>query len=473
MQSILLKSGLVGFLALFIAIDLPKAACAARGGQLLLSVVDQKTGTPLAARIHLENAAGRTVKIPKVPALGDHAVFDGSVTLKLPRGVYRFLLECGPEYLHQHGHFEIKDFADDEKTVEMRRFVNMAAEGWYSGDFDVRRPLDDLPLLMKADDLHVALVTPPAKQRGALPKKLGKGEQPLEPGQVFDDNRVFVLASDDDTPPVLLEPAAWDLPVQLATGDERLLALASSRLQLDRIDANEKNIRPRDKALFPGDDGLARFAERTYFHALNSGVRPVPIAASGSGTTDNPVGYNRVYVQLPGEFSYGSWLEGLKAGRVVVTNGPMLRPTVEGEYPGHEFLAEVGETVELEVALNLATRETIDYLEIVQDGRPTHTVRLAEFEKTRGRLPKVVFEKSGWFLVRVVTNNQDTYRFAMSAPWYVRIGYEPAISRESTQFFADWLTEAQAQRKLTDVPEAEIDGAKQFWRNAGEKANRE
>lgn len=473
MQSILVKSGLLTFLALFFAIGLPNAACAARGGQLLLSVVDQKTGSPLAARIHLKNAAGRTIKIPKVPALGDHAVFDGSVTLKLPRGVYRFLLECGPEYLHQHGHFEIKDFADDEKTVEMRRFVDMAAEGWYSGDFDVQRPLDVLPLLMRADDLHVAVVTPPNKPRGALPKKMANGEQSIEPGQVFDNNRVFVLESNDTVPKALLEPAAWDLPVQLTTGDEWLLALASPRLQLNRIDTNEKNIRPRDKLLFPGDDGLARFAERTYFHALNGGVRPVPIAASGSGTTDNPVGYNRVYVQVPGQFSYETWLEGLKAGRVVVTNGPMLRPTVEGEYPGHEFLAEEGETVELEVALNLATRETIDYLEIVQDGRPTHTVRLAEFEKSRGRLPKVVFEKSGWFLVRVVTNNQDTYRFAMSAPWFVRIGYDPVISRESTQFFADWLADAQEQDKLVELPEAEIDGAKQFWRKASEKANRE
>ena len=34
----------------------------------------------------------------------------------------------------------------------------MAADGWWSGDLDVRRPVRDIELLMEADDLHVAEV---------------------------------------------------------------------------------------------------------------------------------------------------------------------------------------------------------------------------------------------------------------------------------------------------------------------------
>ena len=40
----------------------------------------------------------------------------------------------------------------------MRRFIDMAADGWWSGDLDVRRPKSDIELLMEADDLHVAEV---------------------------------------------------------------------------------------------------------------------------------------------------------------------------------------------------------------------------------------------------------------------------------------------------------------------------
>ena len=34
----------------------------------------------------------------------------------------------------------------------------MAADGWWSGDLDVRRPARDIELLMAAEDLHVAEV---------------------------------------------------------------------------------------------------------------------------------------------------------------------------------------------------------------------------------------------------------------------------------------------------------------------------
>jgi len=34
----------------------------------------------------------------------------------------------------------------------------------------------------------------------------------------------------------------------------------------------------------------------------------------------------------------------------------------------------------------------------------------------------VKFNESGWFLVRVITDNPKTFRFASTAPYYVEIG---------------------------------------------------
>ncbi len=121
----------------------------------MINVVDRDTGQPIAVRMHLKNAAGRPVKVPGAPSLGDHFVFFDKVELKLPNGGYTFVIERGLEYLDQTGHFQIDNFADDTKTVSMKRFVDMAKEGWYSGDFDVNRPEKDLMLLMQADDVHV------------------------------------------------------------------------------------------------------------------------------------------------------------------------------------------------------------------------------------------------------------------------------------------------------------------------------
>ena len=81
----------------------------------------------------------------------------------------------------------------------------------------------------------------------------------------------------------------------------------------------------------------------------------------------NPVGYDRVYVHLDEEFSYDQWFEGLRAGRVMVTNGPLIRPNVEGEMPGHVFQADAGQEVDLEVGLTLSTRDKISYLEVDQE----------------------------------------------------------------------------------------------------------
>jgi hypothetical protein len=128
-------------------------------GQLEVIVVDKDTGKPTACRMHLLGPNNnKPRKADKVPFWHDHFVFPGKILLKLPLGNYSFVLERGLEYLDQQGRFTINVFADDSKQIELRRFVDMSAEGWWSGDLDVRRPIGDIELLMSADDLHVAEV---------------------------------------------------------------------------------------------------------------------------------------------------------------------------------------------------------------------------------------------------------------------------------------------------------------------------
>jgi hypothetical protein len=82
------------------------------------------------------------------------------------------------------------------------------------------------------------------------------------------------------------------------------------------------------------------------------------------------------------------------------------------------FQAEQGQTVELDIALNLSIRspDKVDYLEVVQDGKVVQEVRLDKFAEAKGKLPPVKFTTSGWMLVRAVTNNPKTYRFASTGP---------------------------------------------------------
>ena len=239
---------------------------------------------------------------------------------------------------------------------------------------------------------------------------------------------------------------------------------------------NEAWGKPRDKGRLRDPLGNGQWSEEIYYHVLNSGLRIPPSAGSASGVLPNPVGYNRVYVWVDkNEFSYPAWWEAFKAGRVVVTNGPLIRPLANNRLPGHVFHGATGEELELEITLNLATREPIRYLEIVKDGRVAQSVRLDEIKDT-GHLPPVRFSESGWVLVRAVADIEKTYRFASTGPWYVEIGDQPRVSKASAQFFLDWLNERSENLKLDDADERREalsyhDAVRKFWEERVASAN--
>jgi hypothetical protein len=281
------------------------------------------------------------------------------------------------------------------------------------------------------------------------------------------------------------KPFWWDMPVWVATKEVDSIGLANNHEHRDGMLDNEAWGKPRDKSRFVSPLGNGRWSQQIYYDLLNCGLKIPPSAGSASGVLPNPVGYNRVYVHCDGELTWDKWWENLRRGQVVVTNGPMLRPRVfgpgapkEGALPGHVFTADAGKTVELQVALNLATRDKIDYLEIVQDGKRVEEVRLDKWAAAKGKLPPVQFNKSGWMLVRAVTTNPKTYRFASTGPYYVEIGYQPRISKASAQFFLDWVTERAGRIKLDDAAQkAEVLNyhrhARDFWQKKVAEANAE
>ena len=81
-------------------------------------------------------------------------------------------------------------------------------------------------------------------------------------------------------------------------------------------------------------------------------------------------------------------------------------------------------------------------------------------------------------IIRAVTSAPKTYRFAMTAPYYVEIGYEPRISKKSAQFFLDWLTERAKRIAITDPAERQAvlqhhRAARDFWQQKIATANAE
>jgi hypothetical protein len=502
-----------GLLSLFLLLIFtqPGYCLAARGGQLQITVTDRDSGKSLSCRMHLKNAAGKPVKPEGIPLFwSDHFVVPGNIMLKLPLGKYTFDMECGPEYLTRHGEFQINDWADDSKPVDLKRFFDMSAQGWWSGDLDVRRSPRDIEALMAAEDLHVAQVVTWRNDKSEWAKQ----PLPKNPLVTFDANRCYqVMAgscSRSGTELLLLnlagpwkgadaaskyfdlkslsaaredtalwidasKPYVWDLPMLIANKQIDSIQVVNSRFCRESLVANEGDGKPRDVKQFPAPQGNALWSQEIYFRVLECGLRIPPSAGSGSGEAPNPVGYNRAYVHIDGTFSDEKWWQGLKAGEVVLTNGPLLAPLVNGELPGHVFRAEAGTKQELEIALTVSSRDPVTYLEIIKDGQVADSIRFDEYAKT-GKLPKVRFDRSGWFLIRVVTDVPKTYRFAMTGPYYVEMGGQPRISKQAAQFFLDWVYERARQIKEAS-PQLGIEAledqraARDYWQSLVSKAN--
>ncbi len=486
---------------------------AAETGRLEIAVVDE-AGQPLPCRIHLYDQAGKPQRAEGLPFWHDHFNCPGSVELDLPAGAYRSEIERGPEYEQQSGSIELADGKTERISVVLKRIADLAAQGWYSGDLHVHRALKEMPLLMQAEDLYVAPVITWWNNRNLWAER----EPPEDPLVRLDGDRFYqVMAGEDEREggalmyfnrtrplpiagssreypspmrfidqareqsPVWIDvekPFWWDVPVWLASGKVDSVGLANNHMCRSRMYESEAWGRPRDAERLPPPRGNGFWTQEIYYQMLNCGLRIPPSAGSASGVLPNPLGYDRVYVHCGDQFNYDAWWEGLKAGRSFVTNGPLLIVKANGHFPGHVFTADEGEKVLIEIDVSLTGRDNVPALEIIKNGQIDRAVPVDGPSKS-GSLGTITFDRSGWFLVRAITDLQHTFRFASTAPYCVEIGSaKRRISRRSAQFFLDWVDERiqRFSQKLDDAEKlrevlAYHNEARQFWQDLEAKAN--
>jgi hypothetical protein len=234
------------------------------------------------------------------------------------------------------------------------------------------------------------------------------------------------------------------------------VGIANNHMHRAGVYPNEAWGRARDLTTYPGPQGNGRYSQDIYYHLLNSGIRLPPSAGSASGVLPNPVGYNRVYVHVDGEFTYPKWKQGLKAGRSFVSNGPLLRVRANGQWPGVVLRTNGSLTVRLEGQLD--SLDPIAAVELVQNGKVQPVKLPATF--TLG--------ESGWFLVRAIADVPNTFRFASTAPWYVELDGKPAPPRaDSVQYFITWCRERiSTLQDLTALSEAQKKQVLEPWKDA-------
>jgi len=192
-----------------------------------------------------------------------------------------------------------------------------------------------------------------------------------------------------------------------------------------------------------------------WYRLLNCGLRPV--AAAGTDAMANyaslrgPVGMTRVYVDTGPDFDFasataaerkGAWLEALRSGKTMATNGPLLGFELGGQGPGSEIELQAGQS--LDYSGFMRSIVDMDKLEVVVNGEVVRSIDLAKDGKSADFSGSLDLQQNAWVLLRAWSDKPspdvlDIYPYATTNPVFVQIADTPIQSPEDANYFLAWI----------------------------------
>jgi hypothetical protein len=174
-----------------------------------------------------------------------------------------------------------------------------------------------------------------------------------------------------------------------------------------------------------------------------------------------PLGFGRVYVELPDGFSYDKWIAGLNSGRSFVTTGPMLFATVGDQPPGATIRADGPTTVRVQGTVDSA--QPLSRIEIVKNGQVVEVMAPA-IDRFNDRMWSSAFEKevavdgTSWIAVRAFAGEPTDpgMRFAHSAPVFVEVPDRPLRPRPHETAFLIRRMELEIERNRSVLRSDEL-----------------
>jgi len=477
-------------------------------GRLEVTVTEPGGGR-LPCRVHL-TVGEKSIYPGRLPRFerDGHFCCPGDFAVDVSPGKAALRIERGPEYAPHVTQLDVKAGETCRQAVTLKRWIDMNGRGWYSGDLHVHRPVGDMPLLLRAEDLNLAPVLTHWNRRHANVKPpylvhvADKGAASPRP-------RCFhKLAQEDERAggavmlfnlkkPILLQnvtrdapggfeyhrlaleqkafvevekPFWWEAPVHVALGRVDTIGVACNHFLRTGLLRGEAWGRPRDRKKYPGPLGFAHNVMDLYYRYLNLGHRIAASAGSASGVLRNPLGYDRVYVRLD-EFGHDAWYDALREGRNFVTNGPMLFATVNGKGIGERFEVPAGGKLQAAVELEVRGRDALERAEIVVGGKVAATFEPARGDRRRiAARHKLTLDKSTWLAVRAFEPVRGmVVRFAHTSPFYVTVGGKRPRDPQAARFYVKWLDEliaAYDKKRAAAKDPAPLDAVLETYRRA-------
>ena len=438
--------------------------------------------------------------------------------IDLPSGPATIEAVRGMEYAPVRKTVEIIPGGTVELALHLDHRFPMARRGWYSGDSHIHAncisnevvDIEDIELQVSAEGLSVAnLMVSNSFTDIVHDERFFEGK----PNSISRGNRILYWNEEMRSRSMyghmcffnlteLVHPLFTGFPNTQHYEDypANYAQAKKARAQNGAVTYAHPGVRPNFQGIgrggareFPVDlalgeidalDVLSHLGEDTsteiWYRALNCGFRCAISAGTDSFTNltfGQVPGGLRVYVNVPGEFSYARWIDNYKKGKSFVTNGPVLTFAVEGQGPGEEIhYPGAGGPVRIKVEAEVHTLVPVEKLELLVNGSVVAT-KPAEGDGTHVRIEqRVELAESSWIAARatgpghrLITNDPEA--FAHSSPVYCYLGNQPISSPEDARFWADWIEQliADVKQRGTFATSARRDSVVSLFRKAQRK----
>lgn len=471
-------------------------------GTLRLRTFDKKTAKATTARISIEREGGKyhapVGSLHRVLNSYGHFYCQRESTLTLPAGTYRLRALRGPEYRAFHRSFQVEAGKTLDLDAHIERWISPAEDGWYSGENHIHANYGygewyNSPATMLEQRAGEALsvcnfMVANSDTNGVFDREFFRGG--LDP---LSTDETLLYWNEEFRSTIwghmtlvnlrqIVEPVftgfknttnPWDVPTNADVADR--VHVQNGLVNYTHVAQNPddpyqnpytgKGI-PVDVALGKIDsldlNATYRGTVVIWYRLLNCGFH-LP-ASAGTDCFLNRIrsrlpGGDRVYIKVDGAFSYENWIEGLRAGRTFVTNGPILELSVNKLGLGQTL--RLGDAGDVSVTATARSQFPMDRVELVYNGQVVESGDLSSDRLSSTMTRRIQVDKSGWLALRALGPGHPDHpmgsQYAHTSPVYVEIDGKPSGSREDAESLLKWIDRLSLALRVRDrIPNKEL-----------------